>query len=284
MSGELVTVIVPYYKHKEYVEECILSIINQSHVNIELIVIDDGSPDDGWMVIERLAEKHNFLFIRKENEGLCKTLNLGLKLAKGKYFCAVASDDVLFQHKLEYQLEFLKKEQLAVCSAGAVCGTSFDNTIEKANEKSMKYKSCSYKDLLFFRGNVFAVNLLWATSLLKDLGGYDESTKLEDLYILLKYTSQYGSIKSLTCDLAFYRIHGANLSADRCLIFEERMLLIKKVDFIKNKQQVLAVNQVLIYFLSKNFFKFIMKVPRVIFLGGSIQLLKSLKYNLMRYL
>jgi len=284
MNNELVTVIVPYYRHEKYIKECITSIVTQSYKNIELIVIDDGSPDDGWKLITELAEKHNFLFIRKSNEGLCKTLNLGLKLAKGKYFCAVGSDDVLFKYKLEHQIEFLKKEQISVCSAGAVCGTSFDNSIEKATENSMKYKLCSYKDLLFFRGDVFAVNLFWATSLLKELGGYDESTKLEDLYILLKYTSLYGSIKSLTCDLAFYRTHGANLSADRHLIFEERMLLIKSVDFIKNKQQVLAVNQVLIYLFSKKPFKFIMGMPKVVTSGGSFQLLRSLKYKLMGYL
>ncbi len=284
MNNELVTVIVPYYKHEQFVEECIFSILNQSYKNIELIVIDDGSPDDGWVKIAQLAEEYGFSFVRKENEGLCKTLNLGLKLAKGKYFCAIASDDVFFKYKLERQLEFLKSEKLQVCSAGAVCGTSFDIAMDQSVERNMNYDTCTYQDFLFFRGNVFAVNLLWTTNLLKKLGGYNESTKLEDLYILLKYTSQYGSIKSLTCDLAFYRSHSANLSADRALIYQERMLLIKNVDFIKNKKQVLAINQILIYFLSKKLFKFIIVIPKVIALGGSVQLIKSIKYNLTGYI
>lgn len=283
MNVELVTVIVPYYKHKDYVEECVLSIINQSHKNIELIVIDDGSPDDGWIIIERLAKKHGFLFIRKENEGLCKTLNLGLNLAKGKYFCAIASDDVLFQYKLERQLKLLKAEQLDVCSARAVCGTDFDVDMDQSVEQNMNYDTCTYQDFLFLRGNVFAVNLLWETSALKNLGGYDESTKLEDLYILLKYTSQYGVIKSLTSNLAFYRSHNENLSKNRSLVYSERLNLIKNVDFIKNKPQVLAINQALIYLLSKNIFKFMFKVPKVIALGGSRQLIKSVKYNLQGY-
>lgn len=284
MNNELVTVIVPYYKHEQFVEECIFSILNQSYKNIELIVIDDGSPDDGWVRIAQLAEEYGFSFLRKENEGLCKTLNLGLKLAKGKYFCAIASDDVLFKYKLERQLEFLKSEKLQVCSAGAVCGSSFDITMDHSVEKNMNYDTCTYQDFLFFRGNVFAVNLLWEASLLTDLGGYDESTKLEDFDILLKYTYKYGFIKSMTSDLAFYRSHENNLSADRSLIYQERLSLIKHSIFIKNKQQILAVNQAMIYFFSKRVYKLLMITPEVIISGGGYQFIKSLKYNLVCYI
>ncbi len=104
----LVSVVVPCYNHEKYVKETIESIINQTYKNIELIVIDDGSKDNSVQVIQEMADKHGFTFVHRPNKGLSATLNEGIRLSKGKYFCAIASDDILMLEKIEKQVTFME--------------------------------------------------------------------------------------------------------------------------------------------------------------------------------
>src|SRR5574341_12560 len=112
-SCPIVSVIIPSYNHEKYVEECIDSVMRQTYPNIELIVIDDGSSDNSDSVIRKSLEKHchKFRYIRKLNEGVPKTLNLGLKLSSGKYVSIIASDDVMLPQKTEKEVDvFLKSD------------------------------------------------------------------------------------------------------------------------------------------------------------------------------
>lgn len=103
----LISVIVPIYKVEKYLPECIESIIEQTYKNIEIILVDDGSPDRCGMICDEYAKKDNrIVVIHKENGGLSDARNAGLRLAKGDYFNFVDSDDKLTSDSLErlYQM------------------------------------------------------------------------------------------------------------------------------------------------------------------------------------
>ena len=92
-----VSVLISAYKHERYVEACVRSVLAQTYPNIELIVLDDGSPDGTVAVLQRLHEEAKatdrpFTFIAKQNSGLSDTLNQALALATGKYICQFGSD------------------------------------------------------------------------------------------------------------------------------------------------------------------------------------------------
>ena len=90
-----VSVVIPYYKGKKYIEQCILSVLNQPYPNIELILINDGSPDDGDTVCKALAEQDSRIrYFSKENEGIGATRNLGIRLATGDYIAFLDQDDI----------------------------------------------------------------------------------------------------------------------------------------------------------------------------------------------
>ena len=111
-NGPLVSVIIPAYNLNMYIEEALKSVINQAYDNIELIVIDDGSTDCTPAIIENYIKNNpdkNIRFIRKENEGVCKTMNLGLSMAAGEYIAFLASDDLWLEDRLSRQLEFMEK-------------------------------------------------------------------------------------------------------------------------------------------------------------------------------
>ena len=82
----LVSVIVPIYKVEKYLNKCVDSIINQSYKNLEIILVDDGSPDKCGEICDKYAEKDSRVkVIHKENGGLSDARNAGIDIAKGDY-------------------------------------------------------------------------------------------------------------------------------------------------------------------------------------------------------
>ncbi|WP_202117298.1 glycosyltransferase family 2 protein [Clostridium chromiireducens] len=91
-----VSVIVPVYKTENYLEKCIHSIVNQNLDNIEIIIVNDGSPDNSENIIHKFSSKYsNIIYIKKENGGLSSARNMGLKYAKGEFIGFVDSDDYI---------------------------------------------------------------------------------------------------------------------------------------------------------------------------------------------
>ena len=86
MNNSLITVIVPVYKVENYLDECITSIINQTYNNLEIILVDDGSPDKCPEMCDRWAEIDSRIrVIHKENGGLSSARNVGIDSATGEF-------------------------------------------------------------------------------------------------------------------------------------------------------------------------------------------------------
>ena len=114
MKKPLVSVIIPAYGHAHFIDETIDSALQQTYKNLELIIINDGSPDNIAEVIESRrseCEKRftRFVFISRENKGLAKTLNQCLKEAQGEYVAITASDDKFEPEAIETLVSFLEK-------------------------------------------------------------------------------------------------------------------------------------------------------------------------------
>lgn len=91
-----ISIIIPIYKVEKFLERCINSIVNQTYANIEIILVDDGSPDNCPIICDSYAEKDNRIkVIHKSNGGLSDARNEGLKIATGEYILFVDSDDYI---------------------------------------------------------------------------------------------------------------------------------------------------------------------------------------------
>lgn len=108
-----ISIVLPVYNVKEYLDECIKSILNQSFLNFELIIINDGSTDNSLEICERyrLLDKRIKLFSRK-NKGVSRTRNEGIDLAVGDYIVFVDSDDIL---KKDYLLKLYHVVEVNQC-------------------------------------------------------------------------------------------------------------------------------------------------------------------------
>lgn len=102
MKDELVTVVIPVYNVEKYLDRCIHSVVNQTYRNLEIILVDDGSPDkcpekcDEWAKIDPRIK-----VIHKANEGLGQARNTGIEKAMGRYICFLDSDDYIAHDTIE---------------------------------------------------------------------------------------------------------------------------------------------------------------------------------------
>ena len=123
MHGILISVIVPIYKVEKYLNRCVRSIVDQSYPNLEIILVDDGSPDHCGAMCEDWAEKDSRIkVIHKENGGLSDARNAGLKIASGDCISFIDSDDWIEPDFMEKLLAAMESQnaQIAECAVELV--------------------------------------------------------------------------------------------------------------------------------------------------------------------
>ncbi len=126
----LITVIVPVYKVEKYLPRCIESIINQTYQNLEIILVDDGSPDNSGKICDEYAKKDNRIkVIHKDNGGQATARNAALDIANGEYIGFVDSDDWIFEDMYEYLYGAIDTYNADIAVCGAVFGTIVNKRI-----------------------------------------------------------------------------------------------------------------------------------------------------------
>lgn len=114
MKNKLVSVIIPFYNSEKTIVRALDSVINQTIKPYEIIVIDDGSLDNSYFLVQHYIEQHpsvKFKLIKKTNGGVSSARNAGLKEATGDFMAFLDSDDEWFLDKLEKQLKVFDKEK-----------------------------------------------------------------------------------------------------------------------------------------------------------------------------
>lgn len=124
----LVSVVVPAYNVEKFLPKCIDSLLGQTHNNLDIIIVDDGSTDKTGEIADQYAEKYdNIRCIHKENGGLSDTRNAGLKHAKGEYVVFFDSDDWVENNVIEENLQCMIQNNVEVVVWGYYTDFSNDN-------------------------------------------------------------------------------------------------------------------------------------------------------------
>lgn len=211
----LISVIVPVYNVKNYLKDCISSIISQSYRDIEIVIIDDGSTDGSGVICDEYAKRDNrIIVIHQKNKGLSAARNAGLDISSGDYVCFVDSDDWVENN---YILNFVEKarEQCVVC-----CGY---NIIRGNNIKAIHYQKHStflvnefiecfldncQKCVLFGEDELvgnYAWNKLWPRESFKNVR-FPEGRNYEDIYVFIELLRTVNHIEILPVSNYNYRI------------------------------------------------------------------------------
>lgn len=119
LLGDKISVIVPIYRVEDYLHRCIDSIINQTYTNLEIILVDDGSPDNCPMICDEYAEKDSRIrVVHKKNGGLSDARNAGLGIATGEYIAFVDSDDWVHKDMYKVLHDTMKKNNADIVECG----------------------------------------------------------------------------------------------------------------------------------------------------------------------
>ena len=127
---QLVSVIVPVYKTEKYLPKCIDSILNQTYNDFELILVDDGSPDNCPHICDKYAQSDSRIkVIHKKNGGVSSARNLGISVARGTYIWFVDSDDYIEPFSLQrlFEVQNSYNAELYVFNNRSVCELSTEN-------------------------------------------------------------------------------------------------------------------------------------------------------------
>ena len=136
-NEEKISVIVPVYNVEKYIEKSLESIVNQTYKNLEIILIDDGSPDSSGKICDEFAKKDERIkVIHKKNEGLSATRNCGLDVCTGEYVAFIDSDDWIADNYFEVLRDALIKHDADVAEGKVVQVVKKDVAITSVlNEK-----------------------------------------------------------------------------------------------------------------------------------------------------
>ena len=148
---DMISIIIPIYKVEEYLDRCVRSVVNQTYKKIEIILVDDGSPDNCPQLCDEWAIRDNrIIVIHKENGGLSSARNAGIKEARGEYILFVDSDDYIDQNTCEKLIKYAEGVDLVVGEATIYEDKKIIHSIHTNLEENCIYTGteCAMKEIM----------------------------------------------------------------------------------------------------------------------------------------
>lgn len=239
MVENLISVIVPVYNVKDYLEECVASILQQTYPNFELLLIDDGSTDGSGSLCDQLALKDERIrIVHKKNGGLADARNVGLDEANGNRIAFVDSDDTIRPQYLEVLNTLMSQQKADIVQVGI-----FTNVDEKKSPKGSETEVFSgekaLENLLRFKiVKVYAHSKLYSRELFGNIR-YPYGKLMEDSFTTYKLIAKATKVVCESRELYFYR---------------QRKGSIMNSDFTERKAELLDVpNQIKNFLLEKGY-------------------------------
>ena len=220
----LVSIVISYYDHLEYIESCIDSCYLQTYRNIEIIVVNDGSPDKGYVKVHQTDWKHRkvediglILKAHSKNLGYAEAMNTGIKWSKGEFIVILDSDNMLTPDSIKVRVKaFRKKPALDIVYGLAyqIGKESYKKCLKGKFPKHGKYDNRVHDQTVMFRKSVF-----YKVGLFCDMGHKLSSTDKEMFYRLGIHPNSPlpRQVKSQMLEdyMVYYRVHSKSMKQSR---------------------------------------------------------------------
>jgi len=207
---DLVTVIIPYYKKKNYINECIESVISQTYKNLEIMIIYDNETNSELDYIKNLKKK-DFrikLIINENNIGAGESRNKGIKLSKGKYISFLDADDIWKKNKIEIQLLFMQNGNLSVSHTSYKIINEENNLI--GNRKARDFDN--FKDIIK-SCDIGLSSVMLKKEIISDDIKFSNLRTKEDFFLWLKILKKGIKISAIDKELLIWRKTKNSLSS-----------------------------------------------------------------------
>jgi glycosyltransferase involved in cell wall biosynthesis len=222
-SGERVAVVIPCFNQAHFLAEAIESVIAQTHPNVEIVVVDDGSRDN---TVEVAGRYPGVRCVSQENRGLAAARNRGLEEAETEFVVFVDADDRLLPEAIESGLRELRAEPGAAMAAGAWRLIGEDGRVLPSSPVTMPEEA--YPALLegcFLSAPAAAI---YRRRLFDEVGGFDPEVDASADYDLYLRVAAVHPVRLHEEVVAEYRRHGSNMTRDAGLIMRSELAVLRR--------------------------------------------------------
>jgi len=205
------SIVMSVYNGEGYIDQCLQSILGQSFIDFECIVIDDASVDNSLKLLQKYDDKRIRIIKNKKNLGLTRSLNKGIKEAKGKYIARIDIDDWWDRNKLKEQYNFLRENPKY-----GIVGTNGWNVNEKGKVEKEIIRPRTDKEIkkyLIKKCPLIHSSIVMNKWLINKYGSYDPSFRCSqdyELWLRLSDKTKYYNLQKL---LVYKRTFDNNMSA-----------------------------------------------------------------------
>ncbi len=280
-----VSVIVPVYNVEKYIEKCLNSLVNQTLKEIEIIVVNDGSPDNSQKIIDKFTKKYsNVKSYIKENGGLSDARNFGLKYAKGEYVAFIDSDDFVKLDMYEEMYEKAKEKDYDM----VVCDINYlypDKTLRVSS--GIKNDTTDIKNV-YMNIHPAAWNKIFKKELFKNDVYFKKNVWFEDvefIYRMLPYIKSIGVVSKPFNE--YVQRPGSITSTVNLKIYDYISNLNGIIDFYKDRkiydEYQKELEYVYVRYLYATFVKSVKKYDYNEYLKAVDEAIKNVKEHFPRY-
>lgn len=276
-----VSLIVPVYNTAKYLRKCIDSILNQTLKEIEVIIINDGSKDDSENIIKSYKDER-IIYIKKENEGIGKTRNLGIDMAKGEFIAFVDSDDYLSENFCEvlYDKAHNSGCDLVICDYYEDGSSLLEIKFPSFEDVNLEINPAVINNI-----NLGPCNKMYSRRLLIDNKiKFEEALKYEDAPFVIKALLKAKKIGKVNESLTYYVIHENSETTVRDSRIFDILKITKividemsKYDYLKDETVNIAVLILTDYTIQQRYIK--NKKDRDRFINEAFEILDNLSRN-----
>ena len=229
---------MPVYNGEKCLREAIDSILSQTFSNFEFLIINDGSSDESINIIKSYNDLRIRLINNKKNIGITKSLNKGLKIARGKYIARMDADDISLPSRLEKQFKFLENNK----NIGLVGSNIFfiDQSGKIIKKQNMPQKHFMIKWKYFFGSSMAHPSIMARTKILKKNLYNEDFARAQDaeLFSRLIFDKDI-RLANLNNYLLKYRIHPNSIIKKRSISQEEKSINVR----IKNIEKYIKLSK-----------------------------------------
>lgn len=214
-----ISIVTPTYNSEQYLEQCILSIKNQTYNNYEHIIVDGGSNDNTLDIIKKYEGAYPMKWISEPDEGMYDAINKGFRMASGDIYAWINSDDFYFSWTFEVVSKAFSKRDIQWLSGipsntqqlGSAEITYLLPNMPTVYNTKMIGKGVYDGQRMHF---VQQESCFWTRDLWNKVGGLDAQYKMAGDYYLWRKFAKYVKIYTINCNLASFRIHEEQKSSD----------------------------------------------------------------------
>jgi len=221
---DLVSIIIPYYKKKKYIELAINSVIHQTYRNFELIIVYDDENKEDLNILKDIIKKDKRIkiYINKKNLGAGRSRNKGIRLSRGSFIAFLDSDDLWVRDKLKKQIFFMKKNTIDISHTSYQIINSDNKIIGSRRAKDMDHK------LLLNSCDIGLSTVILNKKIITNKIKFANINTKEDYILWLKITLNNNKIFALKNNLTKWRKLDDSLSSSKLQKFYDGYLVYRK--------------------------------------------------------